>query len=357
MSQWQHRAPESLRNEIDTEDAKSCTHGLEWTSCHDPRCAEIWRIVRSDPDRAAGFGAAEPSQCQPTRVSPAELARARQEHEPDTTEPQNRRLVELFRDDTTIQAARQWGALTDREAGLVQAWVTVGDGQVPWAGIAGSLGCSVQTLRRDFKQVVVRFFDERRTPARSVGENVLVLVRGTRRRRYYVRRGITRGTWSSSGLELVRPRGEGRAIRRSGQLATKRKWRPIRVSPMRRLQAALVFALCADWAQADTETQRVSESPDWVRTLAWARRRVSRRLGPQGPWAVPAVMRVLVRRRICAACHTPILAGGWLAGKQITRRREYCDEACKMRQVRRREARLQRDHNDEADPDHRQAAN
>lgn len=45
-----------------------------------------------------------------------------------------------------------------------------------------------------------------------------------------------------------------------------------------------------------------------------------------------------LRLAICGYCHTPLLRGFILAGHKLTRRKEFCSDACKMKDNRRRNA-------------------
>src|SRR4030095_12512855 len=42
------------------------------------------------------------------------------------------------------------------------------------------------------------------------------------------------------------------------------------------------------------------------------------------------------RKQLCGWCHTPLLVGYFLDGHQITRAKEFCSDACKMKDNRKR---------------------
>ena len=56
-----------------------------------------------------------------------------------------------------------------------------------------------------------------------------------------------------------------------------------------------------------------------------------------GPWTAAEVAKKLVRGvRLCGACRTFLIRGFRINGRQITRAREFCDDACKMKAERRK---------------------
>ncbi len=78
---------------------------------------------------------------------------------------------------------------------------------------------------------------------------------------------------------------------------------------------------------------------EWDHNLRWAEKRIRGRrknnVDLQQLSFTQVLSRIRGRLRACPSCHTPILVGCIVDGKRVTRRREYCDDACKMRLVRR----------------------
>ena len=177
-----------------------------------------------------------------------------------------------------------------------------------------------------------------------VGTLYLVQVGGQREPRVYKRRSVAFGavtrTWLESvdRADLARSLTVSRAHLGSGRRrgAACRQWVRVRMSPMTQLFGALVSALSVETPAATNPA--VPDDPDWGRNLKWATARLGKRLGGEPPWPTKDVIQVLARHdknAVCKACHTPLLAGGWLGGKRFTRRRQFCDDACKMTFARR----------------------
>jgi hypothetical protein len=71
--------------------------------------------------------------------------------------------------------------------------------------------------------------------------------------------------------------------------------------------------------------------------LRWAERRLRGKRGRRDPQKLSASEvwhHLFARLPTCRYCRTPIMAGCRLDGQLVTRRRRFCDDACKMRKVR-----------------------
>ena len=77
---------------------------------------------------------------------------------------------------------------------------------------------------------------------------------------------------------------------------------------------------------------------DWEFNIRWARRRLGGKKHLTGPWTASEAAKKLVRGGcLCRGCRTYLIRGFRINGQKITRAREYCDDACKMRAERRKQ--------------------
>jgi hypothetical protein len=106
---------------------------------------------------------------------------------------------------------------------------------------------------------------------------------------------------------------------------------------MRLLLAHLVEALSGEHATGHRDTRPDGmSSRDWTHNLDWARRRVNRyrRRSQVQASRHPILSALVFGLPFCSTCHTPLLVGGRLDEKRITRRMRrtpFCSAACKMR--------------------------
>jgi len=344
-----------LGNDLDTQLPETCSHGLGWESCHDETCLEVLTLCGDDPDRRGGYGSMSPEEARAALrkrpvssydIAAKEAAEANFRPNDATGEqPRNRCLATVFPNDATVRAAAQRGALNRRETKILTVYL---DGE-SWSAIAERAGCSRRTVKRDFDRIVRRFFDEevqealaerRRQGAPATvredddGMLYVVRVRGQRRRLWYRRERVAIGTWTDTWLkaEPVRAR-----LRTPAHTPIRsRSWTRGRVGSMNRLIVALVHVLCPAARAPDLA---ILADPDWARNREWALKRAQQQLGRDGTWPIEDLMhvvRALCRMdQVCRSCHTPLLAGGWLCGQRITRRRSFCDDACKQHFARR----------------------
>src|SRR5215813_12977682 len=107
----------------------------------------------------------------------------------------------------------------------------------------------------------------------------------------------------------------------------------IRSSRMRDLHARLALAI---YRQDDCCPHGFNQR-EWNENLLRAKGRIEKRklgtndLGVITGAIIPRRWGVDWRERLCRWCRTPFLIGYFLDGEQITRGKEYCSPACKMR--------------------------
>ena len=113
---------------------------------------------------------------------------------------------------------------------------------------------------------------------------------------------------------------------------------------MRDLHARLALAIYSQNERCRNGFNR----KDWKENLLRAKDLIRRRKLASNDDLAEITLAIIPRRRaknwrkqLCGCCHTPLLIGYSLDGEQITRGKEYCSPACKMR-FRRYEARKRR---------------
>jgi hypothetical protein len=112
---------------------------------------------------------------------------------------------------------------------------------------------------------------------------------------------------------------------------------------MRLLLAALMAAL----SNGQDNCPAGFEPRDWDLNIGLAKHRLQKRWTEKGRWSQEKILDAVIPRRrrkgpkqqLCPACHTPILVGYRLNGRKITRRKVFCDDACKMNLKRQKERR------------------
>jgi hypothetical protein len=100
--------------------------------------------------------------------------------------------------------------------------------------------------------------------------------------------------------------------------------------------AALIKHFASDLPAGDVRPNDIGVS-DWEYNLRRAERLLERT--GAGPWTASEVYRILGRgARLCRACRTFLIRGFRINGSRITRARDFCDDACKMKAERRKKS-------------------
>ncbi len=250
-----------------------------------------------------------------------------------------RDLLAVFPDEITVIAAQMHLALKDRESQILQELVDTA-GQISLAEVGRCIGWSKQTVQRDCRKMIRRFLvGEKGRPREKAGTLRVTRRKGQRGKEYWVTHVAEFGKWRTVWYESVLDKKEIRRLQRKQRSKTK-VGDSFQESPMRRLWADLNLAFASSDSGLSSEplSQR-EEDPDWSHNLKWAKHRIQ---GKRKEWDNPSYEEVSRRIRgdfpKCRYCRTPILLGCRIKGKRITRRREFCDDACKMRWKRRQDS-------------------
>jgi hypothetical protein len=163
----------------------------------------------------------------------------------------------------------------------------------------------------------------------------MVHVRGERRPRYYRKRSIQIGEWRRAWSELITDKNVIRELRRQRSAMIQSKKTPFPSSPVNRLFGALIKQLASDLPKDPPGRPDGISQSDWDLNLSRARRLLERKSA--GPWTASEVYRTLGRgAHLCGACRTFLIRGFRINDRRITRARQFCDDACKMRAERRK---------------------
>jgi hypothetical protein len=108
-------------------------------------------------------------------------------------------------------------------------------------------------------------------------------------------------------------------------------------SPMNDLHARLALAIYSQ----DERCPQGFNRKDWKKNLLRAKDLIGKRklttddIGEITTAIIPRRREKDWRKQLCGWCHTPLLVGHFLDGRQITRAKEFCSDACKMNWTRR----------------------
>lgn len=327
-----------------------CEHGAMLYSCADSRCREIWTLYQEQIKeqwaevRAQGQ-AQQARKNRGEKTSQYEIALEKRAHvEAEETQgdpagspegPKYQSFSDVFPDQITLRAAVQFSALTPRESKILEAYVEA-DRETPptklWDQIGRKVGWSGRTVCRRFKKLVERFLkgNDSTIPTDPPGTIQIVKIRGERKPLFYLKKANRFGKWEWPYSELLtdplavrRLLSEGRPVSHSYQVR-------IRSSPMNRLFGDLIAAFGEGLQKPERPPEYLS-STDWDYNVRRAQRLLAGKKNRVGPWTASQVYRILGRgSKLCKACHTPMLRGFKLNAQRITRRRDFCDDACKM---------------------------
>jgi hypothetical protein len=256
--------------------------------------------------------------------------------ESDSESPvQSKTFQRIFPDEITIRAALQSRALTLRQVCLLKAYLDTDDAlpnRKRWEAIGRRIGRSGKTVEREFQKLVAKFLRSRETNGQGGASIKVVYVRGERKPRYYHIRSIQIGEWRRVWSELITEKKLIRELRRQQLNMIRSEKVPVPSSAVNRLFGALIRYYASDLAGGDVRPYGMSAC-DWEYNLRWAERLLKRK--SPGPWTALEVYHTLVRgARLCRGCRTFLIRGFRIHGSKITRAREYCDDACKMRAAR-----------------------
>lgn len=249
-------------------------------------------------------------------------------------------LREIFPDAITLRGAVQFRAITLRQAQVLKGYFESDDGLPPgkrWNTIGEKIGWSGKTIGREFVALVEKFLKAKEAADEAGADIEVVHVRGQRQPRYYRWHSLQLGQWKREWKELITDRNLIRQLRKNGNPVDQSDRTPIPSSPVNRLFGALIRQLASDLPKDEPAYPQDVSASDWEFNLRRAQRVLAGKKHLSGPWTAAEVAKKLVRGgRLCRGCRTYLIRGFRINGRKITRAREFCDDACKMRAERRK---------------------
>ena len=331
-----------------------CEHGELFESCIVEGCAEIWQLYQDAVQEKRGefSGQVYRRNARNNRgdrkseydVAIEKYSVSKYQDPEKILENQSKREVSrklfrnIFADEMTFRAALQYRVLKLSQVCLIKAYLD-SDDELPnykrFDAIGKRLGISGKTAERRFQYLVGKFL---KTNAETCDESEtrVINVRGERRPRYYRRRSVQFGEWRRDMYESITDRQTISQIRREPAPVPPTRKTYTLSSPVDGLFAALISQLSSDCQGELVLPEEVSAS-DWELNVSWAEFVLAGKKGLTGPWSQSEIAKRLVRgARLCRGCRGYLIRGFRINGRRITRAREYCDNACKMRAERRK---------------------
>jgi hypothetical protein len=342
-----------------------CRHGKRWDMCEMAACREIWQLYQKqwkdhrrdvkdwqnayfvEKRRKRGIKSQYEialEQKQNKRVISSDddgIEGANADEQTDPIPAGGKKLFRyIFPDKITLQAAVQFKAVTLRQGQVLKGYFD-SDEALPiskrWAAIGKKIGFSGKTVEREFQTLVGKFLKTRDSPGEPRAAIEAVHVRGERRPRYYRKHSLQFGEWKRGWTELITDRKIIRELREKSTPMIRSDKTPIPSSSVNRLFAALIRQFASDLPKDERVCPKDVSASDWEFNLRRAQRLLAGKRHLTGPWTASEVAKKLVRGgRLCGACRTFLIRGFRINGRRITRAREYCDDACKMRAERRK---------------------
>jgi hypothetical protein len=339
----------------------ACVHGQPGESCENPRCREIWRLYqqavqeerREENDWVCAHNARKrrgktKSQyeiaLENARVSKSEDCEIKAADNRDESQLESvgnrKRFPNLFPDEITLRAAVQFRAVTPRQEQLLKAYLESDEG-LPnykrWDAIGQKIGCSGKTVEREFRTLVKKFLRTKNKNAGSGSEVGIeaLHIRGERRPRYYRKHSIQFGEWRRDWSEPITDEKVIRELRRQRSPIVRSHGIRSLSSPVNQLFGELIAEFAGDLPERERVPPKGMSVSDWEYNMRRARRILAGKNHCSGPWTAAEVYRKLGRgSRLCAACGTFLIRGFRINGRRITRAKQFCDDACKMRSQR-----------------------
>lgn len=237
-------------------------------------------------------------------------------------------LLILLRTQKIAEEA-SWRDLTPTEKAFKRDYMR--GGRLTWRKLEKKTGRDRKKGSQAFKDMVGRFL---RAPNPKIEEKPvaveIVHYKGRRNKRVFVKRELSIGSWKQTWSELASKDADKRPLPVENVIL-----RAVPDTPMRTLLASLA-------AYFSQGTHQISPPPElqpgeWEHNIKWAEKRLRKLFNKSRQPSFADMVMVLSRNCIpCGYCATPILRRSRLAGKRITKRRNYCSDACKMKADRRK---------------------
>jgi len=341
-----------------------CSHGRPWNLCEIAECQAIGRLIqeqrkeqRKDERDWRDYEFVEKRRGQRSEYDIAleqndnqrvitddyeNLAAFNVTYLPDDqTQPDARKLLRnIFRDPITIQAAVQFKAVTPRQGQVLKGYLE-SDQKLSlnkrWNAIGKKIRFSGRTVEREFRAIVEKFL---KTKPKKAGEGYstvieVVHIRGERQLRYYRNHSVRFGEWNRKWSELITDKKVIRELDRERVPMTRFNKTPILSSRVNWLFGELIRVFANQVPEPERVPPEGISAADWEYNVRRARHILERKHAE--PWTTLEVYYALGRgARVCGACRTFLIRGFRINGRRITRARQFCDEACKMKAERRK---------------------
>ena len=343
-----------------------CGHGKRWDLCELADCREIWQLLqqqrkeqRRDEENWISAELAKKwrgkkseyeialEQKQRERIVNSDyeyLAAVKAEDLPDAIRTSDPKLFwDIFPDAITLKAAIQFKAVTLRQGQVLKEYFDADEGlpdYKKWDAIGKQIGFSGKTVEREFRVLLEKFFKAKATTGEREGAIEVVHVRGEPGLQYWRKQSIQFGEWKREWKELITDRKTICKLRQDGTAIIRSEKTPVPMSSGNELFAALIKQFAGEIPQDGCIRPECVSEADWEFNLRRAQRLLAEKKHVNGRWTAPEVATRLFRRgRLCRGCSTFLIRGFRINGRKITRAREYCDDACKMRAERRKKNR------------------
>jgi hypothetical protein len=229
-------------------------------------------------------------------------------------------ILDIFPDDREIDRAAMHVPLDPRDAQLLKrVRANLADtGRLNIAKLAHHDGLSRRTVKKRITTLLSIFLKKGRQPTAKAGLIEAVKIKGERSPRYYLRHEFAFGEWRSVVKERIRkpplPVPVGHATH-------------CRQSPMNRLFDALIV----EFANLPKTSPR--PAPEFASDWDFNCRRGETLLkkAPRPLNAQTVYYALGKHSKPCKSCRAPILPGFRLAGRTVTRAKEFCDDACRVK--------------------------
>lgn len=344
-----------LSNETASE-APFCTHQIPLHRCPEATCRQVLRLYQEQIEENRQETALSKKAKRPRKERKETEGEIRLEEEAlqdwENTEKGGGYVYRsgLPFNRQTVRAMFQYGALTVRQARTAEIFLelreenkrreernepTLTRAQI-WARVAADLGSSTRTVRRQFKRAkeTLSAKPKANVPQYAPGSVLIERVRGERTPRYYLVRRYAFRNWQRTEFKRVFDRASIRKLLKD-PLREKHHSSsiPIHRGPMNRLFGDLIQHFASDLPKHKTLPPTSFGRADWNHNVRHARRILESKNHRPGPWTASEVYQKLGLGhgwKLCKGCGSLILRGFRINGELITRRREFCDDACKM---------------------------
>jgi len=313
-----------------------CKHGALLHECRETDCLETWELDQEQTKEV--FKDKALARLGKERAD--DVAEEEEQREP-IGKPEQRLFQEFWADrhgggktrkrtglpfdHNTVKAMLHYGAINERQAQIAHHLIDLPRRGV-WERIAGELGCSAKTVKREYQRIEKAL--SRKT--RQIYPDGSILFRKSQGKpEYWLTHEIKFRYWADYRRELLLDRSQIRALIKDGRRVI--RW-PAPKYPDSTL-GRLFDALFIEFADCPKPTEWPPEElgHHWKFNTDRCRRSLLKRIGAR-PWNMKQVYLALGKEsKLCRACGTPMLIGlRDVHGQIVTRGKEFCDGTCRV---------------------------